>query len=122
MDIKSYRDLKVWQRAHHHTLFVYRISSAFPSEESYGLTSQLRRASSSIGLNIVEGKNRNTTKEFRHFLYMARGSNEELHYLLLLTKDLGYLDENSYLEATMKCEEVGKMLNGLIKSLNITDH
>lgn len=72
MNIKSYRDLKVWEKSHELTLIIYKHSSLLPEDEKYGLSSQIRRAATSVGLNIVEGKSRNTTKEFRQFLYMAR--------------------------------------------------
>lgn len=119
-EIKSYRDLIVWQKAHSFILLVYKIykiSKDFPADERFGITSQLRRAATSIGLNIVEGKNRGYTKEFVRFLYIARGSCQEAHYLLYLCKDLNLLSEELYQDATVKCEEITKMINGLINSL-----
>lgn len=83
----------------------------------FGLTSQIRRSSSSVPTNIVEGQSIRTTKEHLYFLYNARGSFEETRYHLLLAKDLGYLDENEYDSLEKQYVEVSKMLNSLIKGL-----
>jgi four helix bundle protein len=112
-----WKDLEVWKKAHKLVLEVYRITETFPNNEIFGITNQLRRASSSIPANIVEGQSRNTTKEYLQFLYNARGSLEEIRYFLLLAKDLQYINiaEHDLLE--QNSEAVSKMLNGLIKSL-----
>ena len=86
--MKDFRELKVWQKAHQLTLAVYRTTAAFPREELYGLTSQLRRAGSSIAANLAEGCGRNGDMEFARFCSMAMGSASELEYHLLLAKDL----------------------------------
>jgi four helix bundle protein len=96
---------------------VYKITSDFPKAELYGLTSQVRRASVSIPTNVVEGFSRKSTKEYLQFLYNSRGSLEEVRYLLLLSQELNYLDENDYKSLEKQCEDVSKMLNGLISSL-----
>lgn len=83
----------------------------------FGLVSQLRRSSSSITTNIVEGQSRNTTKEYLQFLYNSRGSVEETRYHLLLSKDLGYIDNTEYISMENRYEEVRKMLNALIKRI-----
>jgi len=110
-------ELDVWKEAHELTLEVYKATADFPTEERYGLTSQLRRAASSVPANIVEGCSRNTTKEYIYFLYSARGSLEEVRYFLLLAKDLAYLQESAYSDLEKRYEDVSKMLNGLISSL-----
>lgn len=113
----DFQKLDVWQRAHQLTLRVYRAARAFPREEMYRLTDQLCRAASSVAANIAEGTGRNTLKEYLQFLYTARGSIEETKYHLILAKDLGYLPADAFNELMEGYNEVGKMLNGLIKSL-----
>ncbi len=85
--MKDYRDLKVWKRAHAVTLEIYRVTMRFPREELYGLTSQMRRCSASIGANIAEGCGKRSNAEFQRFLQIASGSASELDYHLLLTDD-----------------------------------
>jgi len=113
----NWKDLKIWQKAHALVLEVYRLTNGFPKEEVYGLTSQIRRSASSVPANIVEGQSRNTTKEYLVFLYNARGSLEETRYHLLLSKDLGYVEEGMFEALESRCEEISKMLNSLIQSL-----
>ena len=113
----DFQKLDVWQRAHQLTLRVYRAARAFPREEMYRLTDQLCRAASSVAANIAEGTGRNTLKDYLQFLYTARGSIEETKYHLILAKDLGYLPADAFNELMEGYNEVGKMLNGLIKSL-----
>jgi len=110
-------DLKVWKQAHALVLEIYKITSSFPNSETYGITSQLRRASSSIAANIVEGQSRNSTKDYVNFLYISRGSLEETRYFLLLSRDLRYLPTESYKRVEAVAISVSKMLNGLIASL-----
>ena len=86
--MQDFRDLKVWQKSHQLTLEVYRSTATFPREELYGLTSQIRRASSSIPANIAEGCGRNSPNELRRFLEIAMGAASELEYHLLLARDL----------------------------------
>lgn len=96
---KKMRDFKkydVWQLSHSFTLKLYKITSIYPKEELYGLTSQIRRASSSIPTNISEGCGRNSDKEFNQFLNIALGSANETEYLLLLSKDLNYISIELY--------------------------
>lgn len=113
----TYKELVVWQKAHALTLEIYNISKDFDSSEKFGITSQLRRAAVSIELNIVEGKYRNTAKEFAQFLYTSRASNQEVHCLLLICKDLNMISEKDHKKLTNHCDDTGKMLNGLIKSI-----
>ena len=86
--MKDFRELKVWRKAHELTLAVYQITASFPREELYGLTAQLRRASSSIAANLAEGCGRNGDAELARFCSMAMGSASELEYHLLLARDL----------------------------------
>ena len=112
-----FENLEVWQEAHQLVLRAYKATDTFPKEEKFGLCSKLRRAAASVATNIVEGNSRSHKKEYLQFLYLARGSLEETKYLLLLSKDLGYLDEDLYQDLQAGCEHVGKMLSGLIKHL-----
>jgi four helix bundle protein len=89
--MQSFRNLKVWEKSHCLTLDVYKCSKSFPREEVYGLTSQMRRASTSIGANIAEGSCRRGDVDFARFLQMAAGSASELEYHLLLAHDLELL-------------------------------
>jgi len=109
--------LMVWQRAHELVLKIYEITKGFPRDELFGLTSQIRRAAVSVPSNIVEGKARGSNKEYKRFLLIARGSLEEVKYQLLLSKDLKYIDENKYKEMLSLAKDVGRLLNGLIVSL-----
>ena len=88
--MQNYKDLKVWNKAHYFTLQVYKVSEAFPKTETYGLTNQLRRASSSIAANIAEGCGKNTKADFANFLNILLGSANEAEYFILLVKDLNY--------------------------------
>lgn len=98
------------------TVEIYEVTRAFPKEELYGLTSQLRRASSSIAANIAEGKGRRTDKEFQHFLMTARGSLMELDTHLELAVRINYLTHEGHERLRVQLIEVGKTLNGLIRS------
>jgi four helix bundle protein len=113
----DFTKLDVWEKAHQMTLEVYRATQGFPQKERYRLTDQLCRSASSISANIAEGTGRNTLKEYVQFLYVARGSIEETKYHLILSKDLGYLCSDRFTELYEGYNEVGRMLNGLIKSL-----
>lgn len=88
--MQDFKKLKVWEKAHELTLDIYKISNNFPKEEIYALTSQIRRASASIGLNIAEGCGRVTIPDFKHFLVMAMGSINEVEYCLILAFDFSF--------------------------------
>jgi four helix bundle protein len=115
--IESYRDLKVWQSAMDLTVSAYRATSSFPKEEVYGLTSQMRRSAVSIAANIAEGYGRDTTGSYVQCLKIARGSLKEFETHVLLSRRLEFLDMK--LEPTLlaEAEQIGKMLNALIKSV-----
>jgi four helix bundle protein len=114
---KSYRDLVAWQKAMDLVASVYRVTSAFPREEIYGLTSQLRRAAVSIPSNIAEGQGRFGATEFRHFLRQANGSLMELETQILIAERLGYITPKEASTVLNSAAEVGKILHGLIASL-----
>jgi len=113
----DFKDLDVWKKSHELTLKIYEVTKSYPADELYGLTSQIRRASYSIPMNIAEGKGSLFKKEYIRFLGIARGSALELEYQLILSKDLGYITEDEYKMLDFNLKEIHKMLNGLIKSL-----
>ncbi|MFH1798141.1 MAG: four helix bundle protein [Candidatus Omnitrophota bacterium] len=117
MKVTTFRELKVWQKAHELVLEVYKITKNFPKEERFGLVSQIRRSASSIATNIVEGNKRKSRKEYLYFLNIADSSLEETKYHILLSKDLGYIDDKEFNNLTGMSDEVGKMLFGLQRSL-----
>jgi four helix bundle protein len=119
--MQNFRELKVWVRAHELTLAVYRASKAFPPHERYGVTGQIRRASASIATNIAEGCGRNSRAELSHFLQIASGSASEVEYSLLLARDLGFLETDSYATLTSKATETRRMLAALIRRLKTDD-
>ena len=115
--IKSHRDLIVWQKAMDLTVLIYQLTKTFPKEETYGLISQIRRASASIPANIAEGQGRRLSGEFQQFLGIARGSLLELDTHLELSFRVGYINKNQHNDLKDKISEVGRILNGLMRSL-----
>jgi four helix bundle protein len=113
----NYQQLTVWKRAHVFALELYRSTGSFPNRERYGITSQLRGAAISVVSNIAEGSGRNGNRDHARFLQIARGSICELECQLLLARDLGYLTPETWSALDKPCREIGKMLNGLIRSL-----
>jgi len=113
--IQNFQDLTVWRKSHDLTLKIYSITGKFPKDEKFGLISQMRRASISIAANIAEGFKRRSKKDKINFYNIAQGSLNELGYYLILAKDLKYIDNNT--EITVLLTEAGKMLNGLITSI-----
>ena len=111
MKTGTFRDLTVWQKAHALVLNVYEVTRSFPSEERYGLTSQMRRAAVSIAANLAEGSKKRTRNDQANFYNIAQGSLEELRYYLLLSRDLQYLPDGQELDA--KLDEIGRMLHAL---------
>ena len=109
----SFRNLKVWQLAMGMVEDVYRVTTTFPVQERFGLTSQLRRAAVSVPSNIGEGKRRKRQKAFAHHLDIALGSQGELEVQLEIAKRVGFLKEADYERLQQQTEEVGRMLNGL---------
>jgi four helix bundle protein len=117
MAIKSYRDLDVWQRAMDLVIESYRATARFPKSETYGISSQLQRAVTSVPANIAEGHGRSHTKEFLRHLSVAYGSLMEVETHLQIAARLNYLDANSLQSLLERASEIGRMLNGLIQSL-----
>ena len=115
--LKNYKELKVWQKSYHVCLEIYRITKDFPKQETYGLTSQIRRAAVSVPSNIAEGYGRKTTPDYLRSLYIAYGSNCELETQVLLSGDLEYMKPKILETTTEAIEEVERMLKALIKSL-----
>jgi four helix bundle protein len=106
--MKDFRKLIVWEKAHQLTLKDYKITEDFPREELYGLTSQIRRAVTSIPTNIAEGCARSSDADFARFLYIALGSTSELEYLILLVQDLRFIKKESYIELNNEINEIKK--------------
>lgn len=115
--IRSFYDLDAWKKGHLLALEIYKITKEFPKEELYGIVSQLRRAASSITANIAEGFARYHFKDKVRFYYNARGSVAEVQDFLLLAKDLKYINLENCKSLGEKANEVGKLINGLIKSI-----
>jgi len=115
--MKDFRDLKVWERAHCLTLDVYTATSRFPREELYGLTSQMRRCSASIGANIAEGCGKRGNNEFQRFLQFASGSASELDYHLLLARDLGFLTRIDHEKLAGDLSQLRRMLTSLLQKV-----
>jgi four helix bundle protein len=115
--MQSFRNLRVWEKAHALTLGVYRATKSFPKEELYGLTSQMRRASVSIGANIAEGACRKGDADFGRFVQMAAGSASEVEYHLLLARDLSLLKEAECERLSRDVIEVKRMLAALLSKL-----
>jgi four helix bundle protein len=116
--MRDFRKVQVWQKSHELTLRLYKVTSAFPKEELYGLTSQIRRASASIPSNIAEGCGRNTQTELARFVHIASGSASELDYHLLLAHDLGFVGQEVYLELANTISEIKRMLHGFEKAIS----
>ena len=115
--MRDFKQLKVWDKAHHLTLHIYRITKCFPSDERFGLTSQLRRAAASVSTNIAEGCGRDSEREFGRFMGIAAGSASEVEYQLLLARDLKYLRSETHIEISQQVNEIKKMLNSFIQKL-----
>ncbi len=115
--MKAFKQLTVWQKSHELVLEIYRVTTKFPKEELYGLTSQIRRCSSSIPANIAEGCGRAGDAELARFLQIAMGSASELEYHLLLAYDLQILSEVDHKRLTRQVIEVKRMLTSFIRKL-----
>ncbi|MHB8216431.1 MAG: four helix bundle protein [Candidatus Sulfotelmatobacter sp.] len=113
----SYKDLIVWQKAVSMVTEVYRATRSFPREETYGLTSQLRRSAVSVASNIAEGQGRISKPEFRQFLGMARGSSVEMETQIVIAGSLGYISHEIADRLAAKSGEVSRLLHGLMQSL-----
>ena len=117
--IRDFTDLDTWKKSHELALKIYKATEKFPKSEIYGIVSQMRRSAVSIPSNIAEGRSRNTTKDFLHFLSIALGSVSELETQIEIAKELSFLTEQKYIEINREIEEVSKMTVGLMKKLNL---
>ena len=115
--LKSYQDLEVWKKSMELAEMVYRVSGQFPPEERFGITSQVRRAAVSVAANIAEGAERHGSREFLNFLGIASGSLAETETFLMLSQRLGMAREEQVKPLLAQASEVGRMLNGLKRSL-----
>ena len=113
--IYSFKDLMVWKKAHTLALNVYKATKNFPTDERFGLISQMRRVAVSVPANIAEGFKKRGKADKANFYNIAQGSMEELRYYFVLSKDLGYIPESD--EYIAELDEVGRMLHGLIKGI-----
>ena len=117
-EIKSYKDLLIWQKGIKIVTMVYHLTNSFPKEELFALTNQLKRAAVSIPSNISEGFGRNTDKSFSHFLDISRGSLYELETQLIIAREIGFItDEKLFNQILNKVEEESKMINSFSKTL-----
>lgn len=117
MPVQNYRELIEWQKAMDLVVRIYQITESFPKTETFGLTNQMRRAAVSIPSNIAEGQGRSTTKDFMHFLHIARGSLQELETQVTIAQRLGFITEAAHMELTTNICEIARILSGLLKSL-----
>ena len=119
--LRSYRELVVWQKAVALVIEVYSITTEFPRDEIYGLTSQMRRSAVSVPSNIAEGQGRATKGEFIQFLCHARGSLFELETQIVIAHALGYVRPEDEERVTVQVTEVARILNGLLTSLGVSN-
>lgn len=115
--LKSFQELDAWKKAHSLTLDIYQVTKTFPQDERFGLSAQLRRCASSVPANIAEGFGRRSTKDFVRYLEIASGSLEETRYFLVLARELGYLKADGFKAFKASCDETGRLLGGLVRSL-----
>jgi len=115
--IKSFKQLNIWQKGIEEVKYVYEITKNFPRYELYGLTSQIRRAAVSIPSNIAEGFKRSHSNEYRQFLHIALGSAAELETLLIIAKELGYMENNQLENILEKIQNISKMISSLLNKL-----
>jgi four helix bundle protein len=116
MYIFSFEKLEVWKESIKLLKHIYEITKSFPSEEKFGLISQLRRASVSISSNLAEGTSRNTDKDKAHFTTISYSSTMEVLNQLIISKELGFIDEENYLTIRLQINKISNMLNALRKA------
>lgn len=112
--MKNYKDLIVWQKAHALVLYVYKHTTDFPKSEQFNLTSQIRRAATSIPTNIAEGCGKFTQSDLAHYLQIALGSSNEVEYLAFLSHELGYFKDDHHQNLNLQVNEVKAMLISLV--------
>lgn len=115
---KTFEDLLVWQKSHQFVLAVYKVTSSFPKEELYGLTSQFRRAAISIPANISEGYKKKGKLDKLRFYNISQGSLEECRYYIILSRDLGYITEEVKVALVRDIVDVSLLLNSYCKTIS----
>ena len=115
--VRDFRKIVAWEKADDLVVLIYEVTGAFPKEELYGLASQLRRAAISVAANIAEGSGKQYLKEFRQFLYTARGSLSEVEYYIHLSHRVGYLDAEKAARLEEARQDVAKTLQGFINAV-----
>ncbi len=115
--MRDFKELKVWQKSHAFTLKVYRTARKFPREEQYELASQIRRSAAAVGANLAEGCGRSTDADLARFADISLGSASETEYHLILSHDLGYLNDAIFTEFTSEITEIKRMLAGYLRYL-----
>ena len=118
--MRDFKQLRVWQKAHHLVLEIYRQTQGFPPDQRFVLTAHILRSAISVPSNIAEGCGREGNKEFARFLSIAAGSASETEYQLLLARDLGYLDPQAHQDLDDRLNEVKRMLNAFVQRLDQT--
>lgn len=118
--MNSYRDLLVWQKSIDFVVETYHVTGSFPRSETYGLTSQIRRAATSIPANLAEGYSRKSRKEYVQFVRIAFASGAELETHFLIAKRLGFITQIQSEKTALALSEIMRMLNGLVQSLEAT--
>jgi len=116
--METHKDLLVWQKSIAFVTAIYNLTKSFPKEELYCIVSQIRRAAVSIPSNMAEGCARRNTREYIQFLYVSLGSAAELETQLIISSNLGYINENDNQNILKNLEEIIRMITGLIKSLS----
>ena len=119
--MNNYKSLKLWQKSVDLAVEIYKVTSFFPKEEMYGLTSQIKRSAVSIPSNIAEGAGRNTKKDFNNFLGISIGSSSELDTQLIIASRIGFINESLLQTLQKQIEEIQKMNWALKRSLKLTN-
>ncbi len=115
--MRDFHKIEVWKRSHQLTIAIYKVTEDYPKDEIFGITSQIRRAISSVPTNIAEGCGRNSDAELFNFLNIASGSASEVEYQIILSKELGYLNEPKATELAKEIAEIRKMLGSYMRKL-----
>ncbi|MGD9780538.1 MAG: four helix bundle protein [Kiritimatiellia bacterium] len=115
--MRNYNNILAWQKADDLVVAIYEATRAFPKEEVYALTSQIRRAAYSVPANVAEGASRNSQKDYLHFLFIARGSLAEVAYFIHLSHRLRYFGEDLHSRLAKQADEASRVLAGLIRSV-----
>ena len=118
--MRDYKKYSIWSDSHKLTLEIYLLTKKFPKEELFGITSQIRRAVSSVPTNIAEGWGRRSDLDFKRFLIISHGSATEVEYLIFLSFELNYISEEEYIDLTGKIEILRKQIHTLIKKIALS--